>query len=207
MDNKLLPCPMCGNQDGYTLSEGSTYRWWNVNCKGCGRMIDECASDRRTSIGTPLPEHCEIADEAWNEAADYAGKLRQQLAEQTSGEPVATIEVNGFGQYHTNVLYGEHPPYPWHKLERGVKHNLYTAPPSVEVLLEALRKWRLEYDVNSDQMIVEQTGFGGCVVKQYAADIADEVLFKFSKDILDALNAYSAKPQNPVSVHTDSDSN
>jgi hypothetical protein len=66
---------------------------------------------------------------------------------------------------------------------------------SVEVLLEALRKWRLEYDVNSDQMIVEQTGFGGCVVKQYAADIADEVLFKFSKDILDALNAYSSKPQ------------
>ena len=41
----LLPCPMCGSDKGYNLDLGSTYRWWNVECNGCGRVLDQCRSD------------------------------------------------------------------------------------------------------------------------------------------------------------------
>jgi len=63
---------MCGNPDGYFLQEGCTYRWWNVLCKKCGRIIDECVSDRRTTTGTVLPSRWPAADETWNEAGAYA---------------------------------------------------------------------------------------------------------------------------------------
>jgi hypothetical protein len=177
MENKLLPCPMCGNQDGYTLSDGSTYRWWNVNCKGCGRMIDECASDRRTSIGTPLPERCESADEAWNEAADYAGKLRQQLAEQKSSKPYM---VNSG---YTHVV---------------CQCEQCKSSPQVEVLLEALR-----FYAEPNNWYSLDSGPGG---KKIAAIIDEDrtkdfeningfFLAKGGKKAIDALNAYSAKPK------------
>lgn len=28
----LVACPMCGAAEGYTLSDGSTYRWWHDYC-------------------------------------------------------------------------------------------------------------------------------------------------------------------------------
>lgn len=68
----LLPCPMCGSKDGYTLGTGPTYRWWNMNCNGCGRIVDECASDRRHDFDSKLPDRWPAADEAWNEAGAYA---------------------------------------------------------------------------------------------------------------------------------------
>lgn len=55
-NSELLPCPMCGESKGYVLHEGSTYRWWNVVCNGCGRIIDECSSDGRTVLHEKLPE-------------------------------------------------------------------------------------------------------------------------------------------------------
>lgn len=68
----LLPCPMCGSDKGYTLGTGPTYRWWNMNCNGCGRIVDECASDRRHHFDSKLPDRWPAADEAWNEAGAYA---------------------------------------------------------------------------------------------------------------------------------------
>lgn len=75
----LAPCGMCGGADGYSLREGATYRWWNVQCNHCGRIVDECASDRRTQLGTELPERWPTADEAWNNAGAHAEALRKAL--------------------------------------------------------------------------------------------------------------------------------
>lgn len=72
----LVACPLCGAADGYKLRDGTTYRWWWVDCAACGRSLDECASDRRTQLGTPLPGSWPDADQAWNEAGDYAHRLR-----------------------------------------------------------------------------------------------------------------------------------
>jgi capsule polysaccharide export protein KpsE/RkpR len=94
--------------------------------------------------------------------------LRQQLAEQTSGEPVGelTHDVNvrnfEFAEIKLNTAIA-------FKLPAGAK--VYTAPPSVEVLLEALRK------------IVEVDDSTHYVCEQIAND---------------ALNAYSSKPQKPI---------
>lgn len=76
----LVPCPLCGADKGYTLSGGSTYRWWRVTCADCGREVDECRSDDRTRLGEILPDRCESADEVWNEAGAYADRLRADVA-------------------------------------------------------------------------------------------------------------------------------
>lgn len=82
----LLRCPMCGGSQGYSLSEGSTYRWWDVACMDCGRCIGECSSDRRTKLGGELPERWPSADEAWNEAAAYAEGLRAYASAEVARE-------------------------------------------------------------------------------------------------------------------------
>lgn len=79
MSAYLLPCPMCGASKGYRLSEGSTYRWWWVLCVACGRTVDECCSDSRKSIGTPLPARWPNADATWNDAAAHAESLRAEI--------------------------------------------------------------------------------------------------------------------------------
>lgn len=73
---KLVPCPLCGASDGYALTDGDTYRWWLVLCKGCGEIVASCASDRRTQAGSVLPKRWPAADEAWNSAGAYANDLR-----------------------------------------------------------------------------------------------------------------------------------
>jgi hypothetical protein len=110
------------------------------------------------------------------DAIETIESLRQQLAEQTSGEPVAYADVKfqhdkrwppgislhfiggtGFGDLG--------------KLGHGI-HNLYTKPPSVEVLLEALRK-----------------------LAKYPSSPKDEMSAWTMRNLAsDALNAYSAKP-------------
>jgi hypothetical protein len=112
--------------------------------------------------------------------------LRQQLAEKTSGEPVAYADVKfqhdkrwppgislhfiggtGFGDLG--------------KLGHGI-HNLYANPPSVEVLLEALR---LVKDRNDKAL------------KDGRIDhMVSNALATYLKNVpIDALNAYSSKPK------------
>ena len=82
-NEELVPCPLCGASDGYTLTEGDTYRWWLVLCRGCGEPVTECRSDRRTTSESVLPEHWPAAEEAWNSAGAYAYALlkRAEAAE------------------------------------------------------------------------------------------------------------------------------
>jgi phage terminase large subunit GpA-like protein len=72
----LLPCPCCGASDGYRLTEGTTYRWWHVECAACGQEFGECRSDRRRTPAL-LTRH-RFADEHWNEIAAHADRLRAE---------------------------------------------------------------------------------------------------------------------------------
>ena len=84
----LVPCPMCDSRSGYALKDGSTYRWWDVFCVHCGRTVGECASDRRTQLGTELPDRWPAADAVWNEAGAHANKLRTLLARYRDETPL-----------------------------------------------------------------------------------------------------------------------
>jgi hypothetical protein len=86
-------------------------------------------------------------------------RLRQQLAEQTSGEHVGYVSADKFNSFGAMLKV----------LPVGTK--LYTAPPSVEVLLEALRLAKITFI--SNRMDVRNV-----------MEVID-----------DALNAYSAKPK------------
>lgn len=76
----LVGCPFCGANSGYTLGDGSTFRWWTVLCAGCGAGVAECRSDNRTKLDAPKPDKWAAADAAWNEAGAHAHKLRVSLA-------------------------------------------------------------------------------------------------------------------------------
>ena len=76
MSEALVPCPLCGAQDGYSLAEGDTYRWWEVWCAVCGNSVAECTSDRKITAGSALPGQWPAADRAWNRAGKYAYTLR-----------------------------------------------------------------------------------------------------------------------------------
>lgn len=84
----LVPCPLCGGRSGYSLRGGETYRWWNVQCADCGRTVDECASDRRTQLGTVLPTRWIHADDAWNAAGAHAERLRRLLERYRDETPI-----------------------------------------------------------------------------------------------------------------------
>lgn len=74
----LLPCPMCGKSEGYTLRDGSTHRWWMVECAACGRPVDEA----RAMYPREMTPRTDAADIVWNEAARYAERLLQNNAVQ-----------------------------------------------------------------------------------------------------------------------------
>ena len=77
----LVACPLCGESKGYTLHDGTSYRWWRVCCGHCGAGVAECHSDRRTQAGSELPQTWMAAHEAWNEAGKHAHELRQAVRE------------------------------------------------------------------------------------------------------------------------------
>lgn len=69
--NPLHPCPLCGTSEGYSLSEGETFRWWEVVCRGCGESITECRSDPNTPHRVGPPDRHPNADAAWQEATKH----------------------------------------------------------------------------------------------------------------------------------------
>lgn len=75
----LLPCPVCGRSDGYTLHDGSTYRWWMVRCVGCDAELGECRSNGSTRLDAPKPLRCKAADQVWQEAGKHAQSLRNEI--------------------------------------------------------------------------------------------------------------------------------
>ena len=76
----LVPCPLCGDDNGYALKPGSTHRWWIPLCMGCGEQISECRSDPDAPYNAPLPDRWALADEAWNAAGKHAQGLRDEIA-------------------------------------------------------------------------------------------------------------------------------
>ena len=81
---KLAPCPMCGGTKGYTLHDGSTYRWWVVQCADCGRDVSECRSNGSTNLHDPKPERWNAADESWNDAGAHAAALAAEVERLTA---------------------------------------------------------------------------------------------------------------------------
>ena len=75
----LVPCPICGRRDGYLLDEGSTFRWWTVNCRSCETTLGECRSDQNSQFGVAPPTRFPAADAQWNAVGAYAEGLRVAL--------------------------------------------------------------------------------------------------------------------------------
>lgn len=73
----LLPCPLCGAQEGYSLIDGGDYKRWSVQCMGCGEVLSEC---RRTYPDGEEETRSDQGDAAWNDAGAYAQSLRDATA-------------------------------------------------------------------------------------------------------------------------------
>lgn len=82
---ELCRCPLCGADKGYRLSEGSTFRWWSVQCAGCGQEVSECRSNNATQFDAPKPARWPAADEQWNSAGAHAQGLRTALTSLPGG--------------------------------------------------------------------------------------------------------------------------
>lgn len=131
---RLPPCPLCGGEKGYSLHEGATYRWWDVQCSNCGRVVDECASDRRTNLGSVLPERWKAADAVWSESAKYAEgmraeitRLRAEAEELRSVMIAAAEEIQAHWPAHCDAE-GYGPANLMRRLEEGIPSQYaYTA--------------------------------------------------------------------------------
>jgi hypothetical protein len=140
---------------------------------------------------------CKSCDALWELIMKLTAErdsLRQQLAEQTSSIDKAAYDGarEDLSIWKKRALEAEAKVSKYD--QRIVDIGVIAMTPvksggSVEVLLEALRTLIEKCD-ESD----------GCQYGTLGTDFVRHIAN-------DALNAYSAKPQNPVSVHTDSDSN
>ena len=88
----LVRCGLCGADKGYTLDEGSTFRWWSVRCADCGQEVSEA---RAASGPAPLfpPTRTTPADEEWNRAGAYADRLRAAIERMAACESTYTARV------------------------------------------------------------------------------------------------------------------
>jgi hypothetical protein len=114
----LTPCPLCGATMGYTLAEGSTYRWWRMSCKACGDDLGECAADRTHKSGADFPDRWPAANEHWNRVGAYASGLVAEVARLAAERVRIAAAIreawhqreasygNCAGQYHEGVLAG-----------------------------------------------------------------------------------------------------
>lgn len=67
MRNVLSPCALCGEENGFSLEEGSTYRWYKLCCASCGQAVDEIII-----LADPIA--------AWNKSGAHAEGLRSEIA-------------------------------------------------------------------------------------------------------------------------------
>ena len=89
---RLVRCPLCGADKGYTLDEGSTFRWWSVCCADCGQEVSEA----RAALGpTPLtpPARTAACDAEWNSAGAHAEKLRAAIQRMAACENIYTVRA------------------------------------------------------------------------------------------------------------------
>jgi hypothetical protein len=119
-----------------------------------------------------------VPKEYLDDAVQIIEALRQQLADQTSGEPIGWLLKGNVGcRYYEDYEEANK----WMALDglRGKVEliEVFDKPQSVEVLLEALRKANVQ--------IGQIKHLDGSNVR----------LNQLSRTIIDALNAYSSKPQ------------
>lgn len=91
--SNLYHCNFCGKNEGYTLQNGDTYRWWNVICKVCGEMVAVCHSDLRADLKTELPDTWTNADASWNESTAYAYGLLCSVKQLESEKELVNAEL------------------------------------------------------------------------------------------------------------------
>jgi hypothetical protein len=72
----LVPCPLCGEDKGYKLHEGCTYKWISVQCGACGQEVAESRATYPINTGTDMVN----AHIAWNAAGAHAAGLRVKIA-------------------------------------------------------------------------------------------------------------------------------
>jgi hypothetical protein len=72
----LVPCPLCGENKGYKLHEGCTYKWVSVQCGACGQEVAESRASYPINIGIDMVN----AHIAWNAAGAHANGLRVKIA-------------------------------------------------------------------------------------------------------------------------------
>ena len=81
----LVPCPLCGGTDGYTVHEGCTFRWRNLHCAACGGMVAEARNTANPrEIPTDSTPRYSVGDDAWNAAGAYAYGLLKMVEQQTN---------------------------------------------------------------------------------------------------------------------------
>ena len=73
----LVACALCGEDNGYTLDEGSTWRWWSVKCAACGQEVAEA----RATYPAETDPRTDRADAAWQEAGAHAAGLRAEIVQ------------------------------------------------------------------------------------------------------------------------------
>jgi hypothetical protein len=148
------------------------------------------------------PKHMDNVEQLdWAEGANFGYEyLRQQLAEQTSGEPVSSELVawqsitTAYKKYVTQSTYAKFSPNVkrWYR-PYNCSNCTEKSDGSVEVLLEALREimyMGLDSSPGTDREYFCESQLRICIAKAAVA-----------------LNAYSSKPKKQGLGNTDSDSN
>ena len=108
MVRPLVRCGLCGADKGYTLDQGSTFRWWSVRCADCGQEVSEA---RAASGPAPLipPSRTTPADDEWNRAGAYADRLRAAIERMAACESIytaraiANVALHGIQDERPNV--------------------------------------------------------------------------------------------------------
>ena len=78
MSANLVPCPLCGAQDGYSIGDIDYPSLHPIDCKSCHRPLEFFAYQKIPGVEIPagLPD----ADAAWNAAGKHAQGLRDEIA-------------------------------------------------------------------------------------------------------------------------------
>jgi hypothetical protein len=88
MSTNLVPCPLCGAESGYVLSDGNPC-WWSVQCAACGQETCEARATYPAETTPPTA----AADLAWNAAGQHTNRLRMGIHHLEAGLRAAEEQI------------------------------------------------------------------------------------------------------------------